>query len=626
MEEVARESGGPNGHCSTLEAGRCLHEISVSLAKFKLWDEASRFCGSCVELVESNLGPSELVASLLYNSSVMHTEANEFDQAEKIIGDCLDMRVKTCGTESILYVRALCQLGDILSVSSDYSAAESCFNKSIGILKVMPAHYHLDFGITLYKLGRNQHRRGGYLDEALHCYEEALEFEKEELGPQHIFMSSIHMHMGDILLDKEDTQQAKHTFKEALDVLSKADSQYDTSSSSKVKIMSAVVEGKLLSIVAHTDKCIEKYQHALTLLQKYTPTKKRKIAQVCSMIGAEHEKKGNCHAAEKFYEESVSTMKSVFGPYHLDIAETLVNLSGVKSALGGEHHAQATDCLEESIDIQKTRLGDCEECVSQYVPSSYSANCDKVLQFLLHEQNNVQAITLTMFGAHLKTIGEYKKAELAYDDAVQILQALEGDQDLSLVDVYLGIAELMAAMSKYDDAMEYYFQCLEIQDSVFGEKHDDIASTLYAMGLVKHDAGLYSQALVLFAKSLVVRVELHGEAHPAVGDAYDMMGFVEAKNGDLDTALRRLNDGLKVRKSLGDQLKEADTLINIGNLHRERNEFELALQRYDDCLNIRISEMGRNNQSVADVLMALGNVQSDMDNPQDALSHYREGE
>ncbi|KAL9187553.1 hypothetical protein ACHAXT_001656 [Thalassiosira profunda] len=68
MEEVARESGGPNGRCSTLEAGRCLHEISLSLSRFQLWDEAARFSNSCVELVESNLGASDLVASLLYNN------------------------------------------------------------------------------------------------------------------------------------------------------------------------------------------------------------------------------------------------------------------------------------------------------------------------------------------------------------------------------------------------------------------------------------------------------------------------------------------------------------------------------------------------------------------------------
>jgi len=606
MEEVARESGGPNGRCSTLEAGRCLHEIVLSLARFRLWDEASRFCDSCVELVESNLGSSELVGSLLYNSSVMHMEANKFDQAEKVNGDCLEMRVKTCGTENILYVRALCQLGHILSLMSDYNAAESCFNKCIGILKVMPARHHLDFGIILYNLGRNKHRRGNNLNEALHCYEEALEFEKDELGLHHVFISSILTHIGDILLEKEDIQRAKHTFMEALKVLGETNSQLDISSSIKMKITIDIVGGKLLAIAGQSGKCIEKFQKALSLFQKYTPTKKRKIAQVCALIGAEHERNGNHNAANKFYEDSVGTMKSVFGPFHLDIAENLICLSRVKSALGGErrnkslyceHSAQAIDCLEESIDIRKSRLGDSEET----------------------------AMTFTVFGAHLTATGDYKKAELAFSNALSILKALEGEPKSSFADALLGIADLMTVISKYDEAMDYYAQCLNIQQSIFGKMHDDIALTLYSMGLARLDEGVYSSALILFAKSLYMRIELHGKSHSAVGDTYDIMGFVEAKSGDLENAQLRLNDALKVRKLLRDRLKEADTLSNIGNLHRERNEFELASKRYDDCLKIRIFELGRNNQSVADVFVALGNVQSDMDNSEEALSHYREG-
>lgn len=607
MEEVARESGGPNGTCTTLEAGRCLHEISISLARFRLWDEAARFSSSCVELVESNLGPSDLVSSLLFNCSVLHMEANEYQEAENIIGDCLDMRVRTCGNESILYVRALCQLGDILSVSSDYSTAETIFNKCIEALGDMPAHFHLDYGIVLYRLGRNQHRRGGYMDEALQCYEEALELEKTELGPNHIFISSLLLHMGDLLLDKDDTERAKRTIKEALDVLSEVDETTCTSFERKIKF--AIAEAKLLSIADKSDACIEKYHKALALLHKHLPFKKKIIAQVNSMIGAEHEKKGDYYAAEKFYSESVRTSKAAFGAFHLDTAETLVNLSGVKSALSSlgevegeplpsERNSQASGCLVEAIDIQTSRLGDCDEL----------------------------ALTLSIFGSHLKIIGDYKKSEYIYLQAIRILKALEGDQDLSLIDTFIGFAELKIAMKKLKGATECYKRCLAIQEKLYGNKHDDIASTLYAMGLVMEKRGLFVDALGHFARCLVIRVQLHGEDHPSVADTYDIMGFVEAKQGDLDVALKRLANALKTRRAVGDKLKEADTLVNIGNLHREKNEFDLALQNYDDCLNIRIAELGRHNQSVADIFMALGNVQSDMSKPEKALSHYREGE
>ena len=599
MEEVARESGGPNGRCTTLEAGRCLHEISLSLAKIGLFKNATRFCHSCIKLVESNLGPSELVAALLYNSSMIHVEANEFGIAEERISECMKIRVKTSGQENILYVRSLCLMGDILSTMSDYATAQSCYDKAIGILKVIPPQYHLDFGIVLYKLGRNQHRRGGYLDDALQCYEEALEFEKLELGGSHSFIASLLTKKGEVLLENDDVDQAIQNFKDALTVLNDAlKIAGDDSSSPYLRSKILILEGLLLSVSAESNKCIVKYKQGLKLLKKFAPSKKIKMAQLTYLVGSEYEKQDDYKAADKLYQDSIVLVKEVLGPTHLDIAETLVNQSGVKSALG--QNDLATTCLEDAIDIQRTRSGDCEEV----------------------------AITLTILGVHLKGVGDYKKAEQAYNEAVQILRSLNenDDLDLSLVDALLGLAGLLNEISEYVQAMECYVECLEIQKNVYGKSHDDIASTLYAMGLTKNNQKLYSRALTFFQKALDIRVGIHGEADSSVRDTHSIMGFTDAVSGDLDGALRKLADALRVSQLLGDRLKEAETLSNIGNVHREKEEWELALEHYDNCMSIRIAELGHDHESVADALMAIGNVKSDLSKHEDAVNSYKDGE
>ena len=596
MEEVAREVGGPNGRCTTLEAGRCLHEISLSLAKIGLFANATKFCNTCIKLVESNLGPSELVAALLYNSSIIHVEANQFGIAEERIAECMKIRVKTSGQENILYVRSLCLMGDILSTMSDYAAAQTCFDKAIGILKIIPPRYHLDFGIVLYKLGRNQHRRGGYLDDALQCYEEAHEFEKVELGDSHSFIASLLTKKGEVLLQSDDVDQAIQNFKDALQVLNDGLKIADDDSSPFLRSKILILEGFLLSVGAESKKCIVKYKQGLKLLQRFAPNKKIKMAQLTYLVGSEYEKQSDYKAADKLYQDSINLVKEVLGTTHLDIAETLVNQSGVKSALG--ENALATTCLNDAIDIQRKRLGNCEEV----------------------------AITLTILGAHLKGIEDYDKAEQAYNEAVQILRSLNNDLDLSLVDALLGMAGLLNETAEYVQAMECYVECLEIQKSVYGKSHDDIASTLYAMGLTKINQKLYSRALTFFQKALDIRVGIYGEADPSVRDTYSIMGFTEAASGDLDGALRKLGDALRVSQLLGDRLKEAETLSNIGNAHREKEEWELALEHYDDCMSIRIAELGRDHESVADALMAIGNVKSDMSKQEDAVKSYKDGE
>ena len=328
MEEVARGAGGPNGRCSPLEAARCMHEISVSLARFSLWGEGGRFCDICVKLMGSNSKSSELLAGLLYNSSVMYSEAYDLDRAESRIAACVDMTKATSGEESIAYVRALCKMGDTLSLNSDYPAADSCFHKCIDLLKAMPARYHLEYGIVLYKLGRNFERRGGYLDQALHCYEEALDFEKNELGPYHFFIASIYSHIGDVYIDQEDVQQAKHKFMEALECLIETDINLSTVQC-KVEFLS--IEGRLNSIHDEPRKAIQKYHNAVAMLEKKAPEKRRKIAYMYALLGAETVKIRGFGIAEKFFGESVKILKQVLNPYHLDVAEAFVNLSGVNS-------------------------------------------------------------------------------------------------------------------------------------------------------------------------------------------------------------------------------------------------------------------------------------------------------
>jgi tetratricopeptide (TPR) repeat protein len=56
----------------------------------------------------------------------------------------------------------------------------------------------------------------------------------------------------------------------------------------------------------------------------------------------------------------------------------------------------------------------------------------------------------------------------------------------------------------------------------------------------------------------------------------------------------------------------------------EKQEFALALECYEACLRIQRAELGDGNEKVADALIAMGNVQSDLDWAQEALDSYKE--
>jgi tetratricopeptide (TPR) repeat protein len=68
----------------------------------------------------------------------------------------------------------------------------------------------------------------------------------------------------------------------------------------------------------------------------------------------------------------------------------------------------------------------------------------------------------------------------------------------------------------------------------------------------------------------------------------------------------------------------SQTLKNIGNVHREKQEHELAVECYEECLRIRRNELGDDHEKVADALIAIGNVRSDMENIDEAMRAYKE--
>lgn len=103
-----------------------------------------------------------------------------------------------------------------------------------------------------------------------------------------------------------------------------------------------------------------------------------------------------------------------------------------------------------------------------------------------------------------------------------------------------------------------------------------------------------------------------------------MMGFLKAKRGDLEEALTILWDALRIRKKHKDKIKVSETLNNIGNVHREKQDHNVVVQCYEECLRIRRAELGDKHEKVADSLVALGNIYGDMKKNEEAMQAYQE--
>ncbi len=69
---------------------------------------------------------------------------------------------------------------------------------------------------------------------------------------------------------------------------------------------------------------------------------------------------------------------------------------------------------------------------------------------------------------------------------------------------------------------------------------------------------------------------------------------MHGKRGEYEEALQKYNQCLEIQiKMLGPgSVEVADTLLNIGSVHYKRGEYEEALQKYNRCLEIRTKMLG----------------------------------
>ena len=88
---------GDEERVQNVEVGRANYEIGFSLAENRCWDAAIAHWELSKTLLMSALGSVEVVAGILYNIGVAHTELNEYDEALAALKECLIIRATIHG-------------------------------------------------------------------------------------------------------------------------------------------------------------------------------------------------------------------------------------------------------------------------------------------------------------------------------------------------------------------------------------------------------------------------------------------------------------------------------------------------------------------------------------------------
>jgi len=571
-----------------VEIARARYEIGFSLAENRCWDAAIVHWEISQELLVSALGTVEVVAGILYNIGVVYSEINEYEKALNALKKCLKIRGPIHGEEHILYAQTIQKIGDIFLNMSDYNEALESYQWALDVMYKEPDHHHIEIGEILDNKG-SIHYSKGEIEEALQCHQEALRSKQDDFGEDHPELAATYHHIGNCLSDQGNIDDAIIHFEEAIRL-----KELDPEGGPERDADVLTIEGILNNLEGDQEQGLECYEKSLQILVTKVPYRKEKVASLLHLIGCVYLMSGEQKKAMKLFEESLQARRKILGFVHLDVASTLFNMAFLHQTRN--RLDKALCCLEEALKIRQLRLPDSEKV----------------------------AVTHEKIGSLARAIGKAKKAQIAFEEALKIRKIIHGEQHEAVATVLQELGDLMDDLGEYESAMSFYIDALDIRRSRLGLDDIAVSETLYSMGYTLHNNDEPERALVCFVESLSIRRYQLGEDSKEVGDTLNMMGFLKAKRGELDDALTLLWDALRIRKLQDDLIKVSETLKNIGNVHREKEELELAIECYEECLRIRRIELGTDHEKIADALIAMGNILSDMQRNEEAMQSYQE--
>jgi tetratricopeptide (TPR) repeat protein len=494
-------------------------------------------------------------------STVSKSEGSRTLSAEQKIED-KKLRLETLkalhGPEHESIGAVLLELAEMCHKIGNTSESLDYCNEAI---RVQKATMNLSDACRSLHFMADVHSKETRYKEALACYSEAQKLQEGIFGYFHEETANSLNRIGNVLARQGEFDLAMENHKEALRILKECCGE---------NVKHPLVSQTLIQIGA----VYYKERNSLATIQsKYDGYTTFIEGGMLEIIGRAHEDRGSYRMAIAFFEEKLQFLNDGEDSKDLeDVAETLNSL-GMLSCRAGLY-LDAIDYYDRALGIQM-KLG-----------------CDDVQL----------AMAKVLAGSVQYSLGQYGKALALFQNALDTLCEKVGVEQETVAATLFHMGVVRGAMCNYDEAMSNLQDALEIQTKLLGLEHPATFRTrreignLYAIYEAELDA-----AFEEFNDVLEAQKQLHGDKHPNVAETLHSIGCAQAKKGDLDTAVRTLEQCYNMRlEFLGtDHPQQATTLHEIAKIQLKRNRLKKALHIIEAALGIRVESLSEQHIDVA---------------------------
>jgi serine/threonine protein kinase len=220
---------------------------------------------------------------------------------------------------------------------------------------------------------------------------------------------------------------------------------------------------------------------------------------------------------------------------------------------------------------------------------------------------------------------EITAREILDQGAARIGKELSAQPDLqaTLLDT---IGSVYLSLDLPEDAQPLIEQGLAVRRRLFGEKHLDVARSLYSLNRVYEKKGDLKTAEALAIDSLAISTTLTGPDSLETASGMCRLGVILHTKGEFANAQRQLTECLRIRIArLGRDHEELTVpLDNLARLAQERRDFVTADRLYREALRIDLRTRGKDHPQYIRHLHNLATALHEMGNLDEAEPLYRE--
>lgn len=562
------------------QVGMAIHDLAFALAENGFSPEAVSQYKSALKVVPKR---SQVSAILLYGMGALNMIRNEHSKALKNLNECLKGMVEN-GITGASYSEALLLKGDALFAECDYDEAMQFYDKSLDALLGDSINNSVAIAIAIFRKGMLHYVRGEH-DKALRALGDSIDL-KLKISESSANLATIYYFVGHILAERNQNDEAIEYFEKALHMMKENLDEVDNADI-------FLTTGKLCELRDDIDGCLDAFDLAIKEIRDVPRMEMDRAVHDYRTIARVSSSLGDFVGALPIFDEGLELTDD--RPKSLERASLLFDLALCEFEEG--EHEESIFHLQEALKIRKDKL----------------------------KASEVVIQTFEKLGSTYLAMGKPEEALLYYEDALEYTEESYGGDNESVASLLFLLGDLKISTNDKVEALANFEECLEMRRRNLEITSVLIAETLERIGSIYIEQGKFDKAYPCYAESLDIRQASSEPDNPILAESFFRIGLSARKQGDCERALHFLMDALRIREKQQEEREMCETLLEIGNVHRQLMDLESAKGCYEKCLEIVHESYGKSDAMAGDILLALGQVHRSNGEVSRALECFDEG-